>query len=108
VVTIKERGNMAEPMTTMTGDAGAMPTAQVRKGLQLLREEWSRHGPDSPICPSDRLFNGMTLEGFSHDFVLIHHKRRYNKSAMSRKAAAGVSDDARMGIAERCRRAGGA
>lgn len=75
-------------------DGSAMPTAQVRKGLQLLREEWSRHGPDSPICPSDRLFNGMTLEEFSHGFVLVHHKRRYNKSAMSRKAAAS-SDDAR-------------
>ncbi|BCU03880.1 hypothetical protein [Pandoravirus japonicus] len=91
---------MGDMTTTTTAamamaDGNAMPTAQVRKGLQLLREEWSRHGPDSPICPSDRLFNGMTLEGFSHGFVLVHHKRRYNKSALSRKAAGGPSDDAR-------------
>nr|UDO47490.1 hypothetical protein [Pandoravirus massiliensis] len=77
------------------GNAGrAMETAEVRKGLQVLREEWNRHSPDNPICPSDRLFNGMTIEAFTHAFVLIGHKRRYNKSVVSRKAAQ-PSDDAR-------------
>lgn len=72
----------------MTSAIDTMTIAEVRKALQRLRDEWSHHEPDSPMCPSDRLFNGMTLEAFARDFVLNHHKRRHNKSATSRKAAA--------------------
>lgn len=84
-----------DAMSTMAGGGRTMVTAEVRKGLQVLREEWNRHTPDNPICPSDRLFNGMTIEAFTHAFVLIGHKRRYNKSVVSRKAAQPYDDDVR-------------
>lgn len=66
------------------GSSGGMSVADVRKGLLNLRESWKRHSPDTPICLSVILSNGMSMEGFAHRFVLGHHNKRHQKAKSSR------------------------
>jgi len=67
--------------------ANVRNVAEVRKVLQAMRDGVSQHTPDTPICLSDRLFNGMTHGEFSFEWVFVHHWQRHKKSASSRSSS---------------------
>jgi hypothetical protein len=69
----------------MTSAISSMSVAEVRKGLQQVRNLWKNHSPDVPIDLSSTLFNGMTVQHFCFLLVLGQHVRRHHKCAASKK-----------------------
>jgi hypothetical protein len=69
----------------MTSAIEGLAVADVRKALQQVRDSWKNHTPDTPICLSDILSNGMTIEQFSFRHVMGHHVKRHHKSASGKK-----------------------
>lgn len=56
-----------------------MNVADVRKALGQLRSAWDSHAIETPINPSEKLFNGMTMSNFAYAFVFSHHEKRHQK-----------------------------
>lgn len=63
-----------------------MNVAEVRKCLTMVRRMWEEHTPDSPICLSDQMPNGMLVSEFCFYFVMGHHAKRHNKSRKSNES----------------------
>lgn len=56
-----------------------LSVADIRKALNLIRQRWSAHAPNSPLIPAADLMHGMTTSSFCLHFVLGHHTKRHNK-----------------------------
>ena len=42
-----------------------MSMADIRRALGHIRQRWKEHGPETPICVTELLWNGETLEDFA-------------------------------------------
>jgi len=60
-----------------------MKVAEIRKGLNVIRQALLNHTPTNPMCFSDKMANGATYEQFSLQFVMTHHRKRHDKSKKS-------------------------
>ena len=79
----------------LTSAVPDMNVAEVRRGLQQMRNMWKRHSPGEPFRLSSRIFNGRTIARFSYDLCLTQTIRRHSKSNASKRSktsGAGAAD----------------
>jgi hypothetical protein len=69
----------------LTSAVPGMNVAEVRRGLQQMRDAWRRHSPSQPLRLSSTIFNGMTMARFGFLFSFGHHKRRHSKSNAAKR-----------------------